>query len=135
MSAALLAAILDTLLPGDDGAGAAGALPPGSQAGIDLAALDSIARPVVDAIDAARFETATAAERAAILASMERSASEAYRNFLGRVLAAYYQAPGVLAAFGWRSEPPQPRGHPLPAEESTLQLLEKVRKRGQLWRV
>ena len=36
---------------------------------------------------------------------------------------------------GWRTEPPQPRGHALaPIDAATMRMLEKVRRRGKLWR-
>lgn len=136
MNRDLLMAILDTLLPGDDG-GAAGAapLPRGSGAGLDLASLELAAQPILDGIDPAQFEQATAAERVAALRNVEQAVPDAYRDFLGLALAAYYQAPAVLAALSWRSLPPQPLGHRLVGDDDpALQLLEKVRRRGTLWR-
>ena len=48
------------------------------------------------------------------------------------LLAAYYSHPQVIAAFGWRIEPPQPLGHELePFDES---LLEQVKARPPFWR-
>ena len=47
----------------------------------------------------------------------------------------YYETPLVLNALGWRSEPPQPRGHIVAAmDETTRTRLERVRSRGKRWR-
>ena len=48
------------------------------------------------------------------------------------LLAAYYSHPAVIAAFGWRTDPPQPKGHELEPFEETL--LEPVKKRKPFWR-
>ncbi len=135
MSDALLIAVLDTLLPGDDGAAGRVALPPASRIVSDLAPLQSLAQPVLDLLAPAGFLSAGAATRADMLRALERSAPERFRSLLDRVLAAYYQDPAVLAAFGWRDEPPMPRGHTLPGEDAaTLRLLDQVRARGPIWR-
>ena len=48
------------------------------------------------------------------------------------LLARYYSHPAIAAAFGWRADPPQPKGHGLePFDEA---LLELVRKRKPFWR-
>lgn len=124
-----LIALLDTLLPGDD------VLPAFSCAEIDPARFEMSAAPLFAAIDPAAFARATVADRVALLRGVEQDAPDAFRLLLGQVLAAYYQAPRVQAALGWRSAPPQPAGHQLGAgDEIVWRLLEKVRKRGQLWR-
>lgn len=120
-----LIALLDALLPGHP------PLPPFSQSGIDPSPLADAAHPILGAIDAAAFQASLAAE----VDRVARQRPEEFRKLLGQVLAAYYQAPAVQAAVGWRSEPPQPDGHRLSAgDEQAWQLLEKVRKRGRLWR-
>ena len=48
------------------------------------------------------------------------------------LLAAYYSHPAVIAAFGWRIEPPQPMGHVLEPFDETL--LEQVKARKPFWR-
>lgn len=132
MSDTLLIAVLDTLLPGD---AAAAPLPAFSQADIDCAHLATPAAPILAAIDRAAFAQGTKTDRIAELQKIERSAPEAFRTFLGLALAAYYQAPVVLAALGWRHEPPQPAGHRLGGDDAaSWHLLERVRKRGRLWR-
>lgn len=132
MTNVALIALLDTLLPGNEGAAP---LPAFSQAGIDLDLLEASAQPVLAAMDQVAFARGSTADRVALLREIERSLPDAFRTFLGQALAAYYQTPRVQAALGWRSEPPQPTGHRLSAgDDAAWQLLEKVRKRGPLWR-
>lgn len=129
MTGAVLVALLDTLLPGADG------IPAAAQAGLDHAALRPHADPLLDELGKMDFAAADSAARIALLQSLQQSRPEAFRRFLEAVLAAYCQAPAVLAAFGWRSEPPMPRGH-LPAgdDQAALGLLDAVRARGPIWR-
>ncbi len=132
MTNAAFIVLLDTLLPGDD---EVAPLPAFSQAGIDAAPLEAAAQSLLAVLDQAAFIRGTAADRAAMLLMLERSAADEFRGLVGRALAAYYQAPDVQAALGWRHAPPQPAGHRLSAgDELAWRLLEKVRKRGRLWR-
>ena len=130
---AMLLAVLDALLPGDQGEPP---LPRASAAVLDLAVLERLAAPVIAALgDSDGFLTASAAERAARLGAVERTQPEAFRTLLAEALAAYYQAAPVLAALGWRAAPPQPHGHDVtPTDTATLRLLENVRTRGRRWR-
>jgi len=67
--------------------------------------------------------------------AVERTAPDAFRAFLTAVLSDYYEAPAALTALGWRVDPPQPSGHCVPAiDEPTTQRLDRVRRRGKLWR-
>jgi hypothetical protein len=133
MTRATLLAVLDTLLPGDQGDAP---LPPLSKAGLDLARLERLAEPVIAALgDRDGFLTAVPADRVAKLRVVELNAPDAFKALLAEALAAYYEAPPVLAALGWRSAPPQPHGHEVaPNDEVTLGTLEKVKSRGPLWR-
>jgi hypothetical protein len=133
MTRVVLPVILDTMFPGDDGEPP---LPPASEAGLDLAKLERLAEPAAAALgDADAFLTAAPAERVAKLRIVELNAPAAFKALLAEALAGYYESPPVLAALGWRVAPPQPRGHDVaPNAEATLQLLDKVRNRGQLWR-
>ncbi len=141
MTPEFLRAVVDTLLPGEQGAApGTAALPSGSAAGVDLAKYAAAARPVLDAIaraaggDAA-FATASEVVRAAALRSVERELPDAFRALITPVLTDYYESAAVLIAFGWRAEPPQPRGHTLPpTDEPTRQRLDRVRRRAKLWR-
>jgi hypothetical protein len=66
---------------------------------------------------------------------VELNASAAFKALLGEAMASYYDSPAVLAALGWRVASPQPHGHDVaPGHDTMLQLLDKVRARGPLWR-
>jgi len=136
-----LRAVVDTLLPGETAkpSGRA-ALPSGSAAGLDPATYAKVARSALEAIvdaagGASAFVRAAEADRIAVLRDVERKLPVPFRTLLAPVLADYYESRAVIAAFGWRAEPPQPRGHPLPpADEETHRRLDRVRQRGKLWR-
>ena len=133
MTRVMLLAILDTLLPGDDGEPP---LPPASDALLDLKTLERLAEPVAAALgDGDAFLTASPADRVVKLRVAALNAADAFKALLAEALATYYEAAPVVAALGWRTAPPQPHGHKVaPTEDATLRLLDKVRNRGQLWR-
>jgi len=133
MTRVMLLAVLDTLFPGDDGEPP---LPSASEAALDLKRLELLAEPVAAALgDGEGFLMASPADRVAKLRIVELNASDAFAALLGEALASYYQATPVLAALGWRVAPPQPHGHDVaPNDQATLQALEQVKSRGQLWR-
>jgi hypothetical protein len=127
-----LIALLDALLPGD---AETPPLPAFSQAGIDPALFEAAAQPLLAVLDQKALVYGTAADRVAMLRTLEQSAPEAFRSFLWLALAAYYQGPVVQAALGWRHAPPQPGGHRLSGnDDDAWQLLDKVRRRNALWR-
>jgi hypothetical protein len=134
MTPEFLAAVIDTLLPGDD------ALPSGTQAGLNPAAYGASHRAVFGAIAAQAggddlFARADENVRCAALAAIERAAPDAFRALLVSVLSDYYEAPPVLAALGWRTDPPQPAGHAMPElNDLTAERLERARRRAKLWR-
>ena len=129
-----LHAVLDTMLPGNEGEPP---LPPASQAGLDLAKLARLAEPVIAALgDPDGFLAAAPAERVARLRIVELNVPAAFKALLAEALASYYEAPPVLAALRWRVAPPQPHGHDVaPNDDALFRRLEKVKSRGQLWRV
>jgi hypothetical protein len=135
MTHAFLAAVIDALLPGDD------ALPSGTQAGLVPAAHAGAHRAVFDAIAAETggdepFVRADESARTAAVRAVERALPDAFRALLVAVLSDYYEAPPVLTALGWRTDPPQPAGHALPSfDDPTSERLERVRQRTKLWRV
>jgi hypothetical protein len=133
MTRVMLLAVLDTLLPGDDGEPR---LPSASEAALDLKKLERLAEPVVAALgDSDGFLMAAAIDHVARLRAVEQAAPDAFRALLAEALATYYEAAPVVAALGWRVAPPQPHGHNVaPNEDATLRTLEKVKSRGQLWR-
>ena len=133
MTRVMLLALLDTMLPGDQGEPP---LPPASDAGLAVAKLDRLAEPVLGALgDSDGFLKAGPADRVAQLRIAALNAPDAFKTLLAEALATYYEAPPVVAALGWRVAPPQPHGHELARDdEAILRRLEKVRARGQLWR-
>ena len=134
MTPECLAAVIDTLLPGD------GVLPSGTRAGLEPAAYAGCHRAVFDAIAAQAascelFVHADESARDAILKTIERAAPDAFRALLATVLSDYYEAPAVLAALGWRVDPPQPTGHAVPTlQDLAAGRLAFAQRRGKLWR-
>ena len=133
MTRVMLLAVLDTLLPGDEGEPP---LPSASEAALDLKKLERLAEPVVAALgDSDGFLMAAAIDRVARLRAAEQTAPDAFKALLAGALATYYEAAPVVAALGWRVAPPQPHGHDVvPNDDSTLRSLKKVKSRGRLWR-
>ena len=133
MTRVMLMAVLDTLLPGDNGAPP---LPAASEAALDTKALERLVEPLLAALgDADQFLMAKPADRALRLRAAEQAAPDAFKALLAEALAAYYESPSVLTVLGWRAAPPQPQGHSAtPTSEATLRLLDAVKSRGQLWR-
>lgn len=66
------------------------------------------------------------------IAGVERRHPKAFARLVTEALAAYYEAPQVLAAFGWPATPPHPAGYPL--EPFDPALLDPVRRREAFWR-
>lgn len=133
MSRVLLLAMLDTMFPGDAGEPP---LPPASDAIPDLSQLERLGESVVAALaDRDAFLKAAPADRVAQLRIVETNVPDAFKALLAEALAAYYEAPPVAAALGWRIAPPQPHGHDvIPNDDEAWHGLDKVKSRGQLWR-
>jgi hypothetical protein len=132
MSPAFLAAVVDTLLPGED------VLPSGTAAGLPLTAYADSHRAVLDAIAAHTRESfiqAGEAARANVLQAVERSMPDAFRALLTAVLSDYYESEPVLTALGWPTHPPQPMGHAVAViDDATAARIDRVARRGRLWR-
>lgn len=141
MNAAFIAAVVDTLLPGDAG-GPAGepALPAGSAAGIDLGVLAHSHNTVLEAIarqagGADAFRASSEPARTAVVQTIERTLPDAFRALLTALLPDYYESVPVLLAMGWRTDPPQPWGHEMPDKDGTMaERLNRVRTRSKHWR-
>jgi len=124
-----LAALLDTLLPGDADWPAASTLD-GLAAGCETEAapLLPLLPPGFATLDADHREAAARTLEAAHPASFERLVAAAYL--------AYYTHPEVRAALerltGYEARPPQPLGYDLPPFDESL--LEAQRKRAPFWR-
>lgn len=137
----VIACVVDTLLPGDDGSPP---LPRASEAGVDraLAAIvnsdgGAAHRRAVTAIchaagDAHSFLRAPSGARSVAVATAERSAPAEVRALVVAALEAYYQSEPVIRAMGWRPQSPQPLGHPV--EPLDLSLLDPIRRRAPMWR-
>ena len=141
MTPEFLAAVIDTLLPGEQKAPpGATPLPSATGAGLEPTAYAASHRAVFDAIAAQAggaepFACAEEGTRTAILQATERAIPEPFRALLIAVLSDYYESSPVLAAMGWRTDPPQPVGHLIPGMDNrSLQLLERVKQRDHLWR-
>jgi hypothetical protein len=120
-------AIVDTLLPGD------GPLPAASAVGLGRRLFASfsdarseshplsVIREIARRAGGADFFTATnESDRVALVAAVEIESPEAFRKLAALVLADYCETDQVLAALGWRSEPPQPQGHLLPTADEAV---------------
>ena len=136
MTKAFLEAVLNTILPSDPHT----ALPSGSAVGLDISRHEAVAEPVLRLVLAAAggeesFLAGSDEARHTAVEAAEREVTEAFRGLLALLLPDYYEAELVLTAFGWRAEPPQPQGHRLAiTDEATGEALERVRRRGKIWR-
>src|SRR5262245_31591113 len=141
MTPEFIAAVVDTLLPGDSG-GPTGEppLPQGSAVGTDLSVEVESRSTVLEAIakragGAEAFIAAAEPARNAAVQAIERAMPGAFRALLSALLSGYYESPVVLAAMGWRTDPPQPQGHAMPPQNTpTTEQLGRVQARGKLWR-
>lgn len=135
---AFMAAVLDTLVPGDRGVPP---LPSAPAAGLDArgyaeehgAAFAAIAA-VSGGEDA--FLAAAPAARTQVLWQVERGAdAPVFKALVAAVLQDYYECDAVVAVLGWRPAPPQPGGHALaPTDEATWRRLDRVKQRPPFWR-
>ena len=141
MTPELLSAVVDTLLPGDQGVPP---LPAGTAAGVATNLEHLVARRdrelrdvVLGAIASAAggegaFVRADAAGRTSCVQRVEREMPGPFQALVALLLRDYYEAEIVLLAMGWRAEPPQPGGHVVqPFDEA---LLGPVRRRARMWR-
>lgn len=141
MSPTFLAAVIDTILPGEPEVAADGTpLPRGS----DVCRLSTervkVHRPVLELImdrggGEAVFVSAGSGERTAVLAAIEREASVPFRRLVVDLLQDYFESATALESMGAHAHPPQPRGRDLAAtDKNTIALLNSVRVRGRIWR-
>ncbi|MFM9841391.1 MAG: hypothetical protein ACKVOI_00325 [Dongiaceae bacterium] len=140
MSASFIAAVVDTLLPGDSGGPEGEApLPKASAAGINLAlviAHDAVLQAIAkEAGGADAFIAADEPVRIAAVQTIERAMPEVFRALLSVLLADYYESEPVLRAMKWRHDPPQPQGHQLCFRHPAIKdAIYRVHSRGKLWR-
>lgn len=133
MTPKIRAAVIDTLLPGDD------VLPSGTRAGVRIA--EPAAHKTVLSVISLQaggsdaFAGATEEKRVGVLQIIERAYPDAFRALVVAVLSEYYETPAVLTGLGWRIDPPQPTGRAISeAVDAAAELLDRVRQRPKLWR-
>ena len=135
-----LACLVDTLLPGEPGAGGRATLPTGTAAGVKLdggevSHVDILCRLAARAGGEAAFVEASPASRAALMRGVEKEDAGAFRALVQAVLEDYYEAPPVLQALGWRGGGVQPDGNVVEeADAVTLARLDRQRTRRPFWR-
>ncbi len=116
----MIAALLDTLLPGD------GEFPPGGSLGLPLDRHDRFGPPLAAVL--ARlpdgFESLPPEARAEAVAQAEAADPAGFAAMLTGAYSLYYTHPEVSAVlhrlFGHSGAPPQPLGHPLPPFDPAL---------------
>ncbi len=134
MTPEFLAAVIDTLLPGDE------VLPSGTAAGLDPSLYRAKHQDVFDAIIAQSggelsFVRADSAQRVTQLQTVEQASPDKFRAVLTAVLTDYCESQPALAALGWRIDPPQPGGHGVQEiDHRTARMKDRVERRNQLWR-
>jgi len=141
MTPEFLSAVVDALLPGDQGVPP---LPTGTAAGVPTNLEHLVARRdrelldvVLGAIASAAggegaFVRAEAAGRTSCVQRVEREMPGPFQALVALLLRDYYEAEIVLLAMGWRAEPPQPEGHVVQAFDESL--LGPVKRRARMWR-
>ncbi|MGH6931379.1 MAG: hypothetical protein ACREEE_02980 [Dongiaceae bacterium] len=142
MTPAFLRAVVDTLIPGETAPGEPGlpALPSGSAVGIDPAPHVTAHHIILGAIAARAggedgFANADEAARVQTLKSIEQEQPDEFRALVTALWQDYYESAPVLAAMGWRAEPPQPNGHRVPQSDTTSDaLLARAKRQARLWR-
>jgi hypothetical protein len=125
----VIAALLDTLLPGD------AAFPPaGAVMGVAERVV-ALAGPVLAALPRG-FDAADQVRREEMLRAVEASAPAAFERFVAAVYVAYYTVPAVQAVLershGHAARPPQPEGHVLAPFDDAM--LARQRVRAPFWR-
>ena len=137
----LVRAVLDRVVP-----------PEGEMPGAGEAALEYVDRAVGSRGDyrrlwgdgLARIETASWSrhgrrfvelagdERDGVLTLVDTGEPRFLQSLVRQTYIGYYSNPRVVALLGLEARPPQPKGHHL--EQGSLDGLEKVRRRGTVWR-
>jgi hypothetical protein len=116
--------LADLLLPGD-----AQGLPPGSLIPDVMLVLSESTSPIKDRL---RDRDVFTEED---LVTLEQSYPTEFRALVMALIKPYYESSQVLEAMGWRSAPPQPRGHVIAAMDQALApVLARIAERKRLWR-
>ena len=137
----LVAAVLDRIVP-----------PEGNMPGAGEAALEYVDRAVAGRADyrrlwadgLARIEVAawrghkrrfvdlSREGQDAVLTVVDAGESHFFQLLVRETYAGYYSNPRIVALLGLEARPPQPKGHHV--EQGSFDGLEKVRRRGTIWR-
>jgi hypothetical protein len=129
MKQAELRWLADLLLPGDPQG-----LPPGSLIPEVMLALGGSVSPIKPLI-LSHPDFADEAKRQSVLTAMEQAHGQAFRDFVLSLIKPYYESAPVLEAMGWRSAPPQPKGHNIAAMDDALApALARIAERKRIWR-
>ena len=129
MTPSQLRLLADLLLPGDETG-----LPPGSHIPDVMAVLAQSSSPIKD-LACKHPDFSDAAKRQTLVETIERAQPEIFRDFAMALIKPYYESGQVLEAMGWRSAPPQPRGHQVaPMDDTLAPALARVAERKRLWR-
>ena len=139
---ALLSAVLDRIVPANDGLPGAGEL--GVAEHVDgVAGLSRRTRRLLSdglkAIDVSSVRTYSRGfadlpdeDKVGVLKQVESERPDFFQSLVQQTYAGYYTNPRVLRAKGLRLLPPQPGGFEL--DEFDVSLLDNVRKRGKAYR-
>ncbi len=139
---ALLTDVLDQLIPSTGKLPAAGALGVPDYIDRVVAGSTDLRRAILEAllqIDATAgrehsgaFSELEGSRKDAVLRRVEASEPELFQALLRQAYNGYYSDATVITGLGLEARPPQPVGHEL--EAGDLSSLEKVRRRGRMYR-
>jgi hypothetical protein len=130
----LLDAILDTLIPpsADGRMPGAGSLGLADAVRAQTQGAGELVSAGLAAVEAAGFADLDLEDRVGVLRELESTQPAFVLTLYLPACAAYYQHPKVLVGLGLEPRPPHPKGYEL--EPGNLATLERVRKRGKLYR-
>ena len=139
---ALLADVLDRLIPSTERLPAAGALGVADYIDRVLAGSTDLRRAILEVllqIDATAgrersraFSELDGSRKDAVLRRVEASEPVIFQALLRQAYNGYYSDPTVITGLGLEARPPQPTGYEL--EAGDLSPLEKVKRRGRMYR-
>ncbi|MFN8525076.1 MAG: gluconate 2-dehydrogenase subunit 3 family protein [Chloroflexota bacterium] len=135
---ALLAAVLDQLIPAKRDVPGAGTLGVGRTVELSLATASETRRSLIDALASieitsdGRFVQMDVAERDATLRVVEAAHPRLFSELVQHTYRGYYTHPRVIASVQPSTAPPQPLGHTLPPFDESL--LSRQRARDPFWR-
>lgn len=139
---ALLALVLDRIVPARADLPGAGGLGVGRMIEATLAAATPLRRLLLEGLTEIELTSARRTGRpfaeldeegqVGVLQTVERAQPAFFAALVDHTYRGYYLLPAVHAAIGWESRPPQPLGHALPPFDPAL--LDTQRGRAPFWR-